>query len=97
MAGKCLDNRGSKLEASKGVRNPSVPIAKAVTGGSAVSWRNSDAVCSTVPSPPRVTQKSGISAAAASVLLLLGGALSEHRTFCLWLSAGVTAFESVHT
>lgn len=53
---------GSKLEASKGVRKPSVPMANAMTGGSAASDRNRDAVCSTVPSPPSVTQKSGISA-----------------------------------
>lgn len=38
-------------------------MANATTGGSAPSERNSDAVCSTVPSPPSVTQKSGMSAA----------------------------------
>ena len=65
------DNRGAKLEASNGVRNPSVPIAKAVTGGSAASCLKSDAVCSTVPSPPSVTQKSGISATAATALTIL--------------------------
>lgn len=59
-----LSSNGSKLDASNGVKKPRVPIANAMTGGSAASARNKDAVCRTVPSPPKVTQKSGISAQA---------------------------------
>lgn len=47
-----------KSAASNGVRKPSVPIAKDAIGGSGSSSVNSDAIWSTVPSPPRVTQKS---------------------------------------
>lgn len=60
--GARLSSSGSKLEASNGVRKPRVPMANAMTGGSEASARKSEAVCRTVPSPPRVTQKSGMSA-----------------------------------
>lgn len=43
---------------SKGVKKPSVPIANDTSGGSGVSSLKRDVRCSTVPSPPSVTQKS---------------------------------------
>ena len=57
---------------SKGVRKPSVPIAKLTSGGSGVSSEKSDVRCSTVPSPPSVTQKSTSATAWRALLVQLG-------------------------
>jgi hypothetical protein len=48
-----------------------VPMANAITGGNAASCRKRLAACSTVPSPPRVTQKSGMSALQKHVRVLV--------------------------
>ena len=58
--GRCARGSTTKLHTCtlKGVRNPRVPIAKDTTGGNGSSASNSDAKCSTVPSPPSVMQKS---------------------------------------
>ena len=58
LAARTLPRQGLKSPASKGVRNPSVPILKLMTGGKGVSSTKREVRCSTVPSPPRDMQKS---------------------------------------
>ena len=50
--------QGTKSPTSKGVRKPRVPMLKLITGGKGVSSTNREVRCSTVPSPPRLMQKS---------------------------------------
>ena len=60
-----------------------MPIAKASIGGREALSEKSDAVCSTVPSPPRVMQKSGISACCHTFLTIRNLGSLQAASCCL--------------